>query len=92
MRSRKSPDYKKNFIFAFPNARIAQLVEHDLAKVGVAGSSPVSRSFFYYPLARVAELVDALDLKSSGHFGRTGSSPVPGTIQGKRQKIKGKDL
>ena len=30
--------------FAIPNARIAQLVEHDLAKVGVAGSSPVSRS------------------------------------------------
>ena len=27
-------------------ARIAQLVEHDLAKVGVAGPSPVSRSFF----------------------------------------------
>ena len=27
-----------------PLARIAQLVEHDLAKVGVAGSSPVSRS------------------------------------------------
>ena len=27
-----------------PDARIAQLVEHDLAKVGVAGSSPVSRS------------------------------------------------
>ncbi len=26
------------------NARIAQLVEHNLAKVGVAGSSPVSRS------------------------------------------------
>ena len=26
------------------NARVAQLVEHDLAKVGVAGSSPVSRS------------------------------------------------
>ena len=26
------------------NAKIAQLVEHDLAKVGVAGSSPVSRS------------------------------------------------
>ncbi len=24
-------------------ARVAQLVEHDLAKVGVAGSSPVSR-------------------------------------------------
>ena len=25
-------------------ARVAQLVEHDLAKVGVAGSSPVCRS------------------------------------------------
>ena len=38
-------------------ARVAQLVEHDLAKVGVAGSSPVFRSsdesricsgFFYF--------------------------------------------
>ncbi len=29
-------------------AGIAQLVEHDLAKVGVAGSSPVSRSIFLY--------------------------------------------
>ena len=27
------------------NARVAQLVEHNLAKVGAAGSSPVSRSF-----------------------------------------------
>ena len=27
-------------------AEIAQLVEHDLAKVGVAGSSPVFRSTF----------------------------------------------
>ena len=27
-----------------PHAGIAQLVEHNLAKVGVAGSSPVSRS------------------------------------------------
>ena len=36
---------KKYFTFALPNqAGIAQLVEHDLAKVGVAGSSPVSRS------------------------------------------------
>ena len=26
------------------NARVAQLVEYDLAKVGAAGSSPVSRS------------------------------------------------
>ena len=37
------------------DAKIAQLVEHDLAKVGVAGSSPVFRS-----LVRMAELVDAL--------------------------------
>ena len=29
-----------------PNAGIAQLVEHDLAKVGVASSSLVSRSIF----------------------------------------------
>ena len=27
-------------------ATVAQLVEYDLAKVGVAGSSPVSRSYF----------------------------------------------
>ena len=31
------------------NARVAQLVERDLAKVEAAGSSPVSR-FFYLPL------------------------------------------
>ncbi len=30
--------------FCRRNAKIAQLVEHDLAKVGVAGSSPVFRS------------------------------------------------
>ncbi len=53
------------------------MVEHDLAKVGVAGSSPVFRSFFL--AARVAELVDALDLKSSGLLGCAGSSPAPGT-------------
>ena len=39
-------DIKIIYIFALPkgNAKIAQLVEHDLAKVGVAGSSPVFRS------------------------------------------------
>ena len=31
-------------IFALLNAKVAQLVEHDLAKVGVAGSNPVFRS------------------------------------------------
>ena len=29
------------------NAKVAQLVEHDLAKVGVAGSNPVFRSIFF---------------------------------------------
>ena len=38
-----------------PKAKIAQLVEHNLAKVGVAGSSPVFRSN-----AQMAESVDAL--------------------------------
>ena len=47
------------------NAGIAQLVEHDLAKVGVAGSSPVFRSFIVYHAAMV-ELVDTRDLKSLG--------------------------
>jgi hypothetical protein len=31
-----------------PDAGIAQLVEHDLAKVGVASSSLVSRSKFFF--------------------------------------------
>ena len=31
------------------HARVAQLVERDLAKVEAAGSSPVSRSFFLNP-------------------------------------------
>ena len=30
------------------NARVAQLVERDLAKVEAAGSSPVSRSFYFH--------------------------------------------
>ncbi len=35
---------KNSSIFATANAKVAQLVEHDLAKVRVAGSSPVFRS------------------------------------------------
>ena len=35
---------KSKTIFALAIAKIAQLVEHNLAKVGVAGSSPVFRS------------------------------------------------
>jgi len=56
-------------------AEVAHLVEHDLAKVGVAGSSPVFRSkkkssvfpggfFFNNSVTRVVELVDTQDLKS----------------------------
>jgi hypothetical protein len=37
-------DIRKNSYFCPGIAGVAQLVEHDLAKVGVAGSSPVSRS------------------------------------------------
>ena len=48
---------RKMCTFAIANAEIAQLVEHNLAKVGVAGPSPVFRSFF---VGEVAELVDAL--------------------------------
>ena len=66
-----------------PNAKIAQLVEHDLAKVGVAGSSPVFRSSFFYFLltrllkllkqsAKIAQLVEH-DLAK---VGVAGSSPV----------------
>ena len=48
-------------------AEIAQLVEHDLAKVGVAGSSPVFRSFQSFSTqAAMVELVDTRDLKSLG--------------------------
>ena len=46
------------------NAKIAQLVERDLAKVEVAGSNPVFRSQ-KSQYARMVKLVDTLDLKSS---------------------------
>ena len=56
-------------------AEIAQLVEHDLAKVGVASSSLVFRS----KVARMVESVDTRDLKSLGHCGCAGSSPASST-------------
>ena len=85
----------ENEVFLRPpkqNAGVAQLVEHDLAKVGVAGPSPVFRSksrnagfffrhsFFKAFFAQVVELVDTKDLKSFDHCGRAGSSPAPGTF------------
>ena len=62
------------------HAKVAQLVEHDLAKVGVAGPNPVFRSrnaglpsgvltspdFIRGIDALVVELVDTQDLKSCG--------------------------
>ena len=58
------------------------MVEHNLAKVGVAGSNPVSRStstVLFRTNARVVELVDTPDLKSCALFGRAGSSPASST-------------
>ena len=48
-------------------AKVAQLVEHDLAKVRVAGSNPVFRSN-----AVIAQLVEHVPSK----YGVAGSNPV----------------
>ena len=59
-------------------AGIAQLVEHDLAKVGVAGSSPVSRSIFIYSQRKggIAKLAKARVCKTL----IPGSSPGAASI------------
>ena len=75
-------DIIKLLIFApvKQNAEIAQLVEHNLAKVRVAGSSPVFRSTLREEVdARMVESVDTRDLKSLGHCGCAGSSPASST-------------
>ncbi len=41
MQPQREKGFPKKF---FKNAKVAQLVEHDLAKVGVAGPNPVFRS------------------------------------------------
>ncbi len=57
-------------------ARVAQLVEHDLAKVGVAGSSPVSRS------------EDASERRHR-YFGPTASvATLPGWWNGRHEGLK----
>ena len=61
------------------NAEIAQLVEHDLAKVGVAGPSPVFRST-HKSNAQMAESVDALVSNTSGAI-HPGSIPGLGTTE-----------
>ena len=64
-------------------AEIAQLVEHNLAKVRVASSSLVFRSCFFEMMelsfAQVAELVDA-HVSGACVERHAGSSPVLGTM------------
>ena len=67
LQSQKRKAFLENF--ASNHAKIAQLVEHNLAKVRVAGSSPVFRSLLN---AKVAQLVEH-DLPK---VGVAGSSPV----------------
>ena len=67
-------------------AEIAQLVEHNLAKVRVASSSLVFRSFYEMiaiTYAQVAELVDA-HVSGACVERHAGSSPVLGTLFVKR--------
>ena len=59
-------------------AEIAQLVEHNLAKVGVAGPSPVFRSNSNVYHAAMVELVDA-HVSGACVERHAGSSPVLGT-------------
>ncbi len=73
-------DPQKRGRIIYNNARIAQLVEHDLAKVGVAGSNPVSRSeesekehscsfFIHQTGCSDGGMVDTPDLKSCACMG-----------------------
>ena len=55
------------------------MVEHNLAKVRVASSSLVFRSFFDLIIAQVAELVDA-HVSGACVERHAGSSPVLGTL------------
>ena len=95
--SEKSLEIKKKAVPLQPQSRemllikdfkaeIAQLVEHNLAKVGVAGPSPVFRSIIFVLnqdrfkfRAQVAELVDA-HVSGACVSQRAGSSPVLGTV------------
>ena len=69
-------------------AEVAHLVEHDLAKVGVAGSSPVFRSAIpsvmrdgiFFTTALVVELVDTQDLKSCSPKKRVRVRFPPGAL------------
>ena len=73
--------FKNNAYLCIAIAKIAQLVEHNLAKVGVAGSSPVFRSkrtmkyinlWKEIRIAKIAQLVE----HNLAKVGVAGSSPV----------------
>ena len=74
------------------------MVEHDLAKVGVAGSSPVFRSkfhlhfamefFFKISVALVVELVDTQDLKSCWQQCQCGSDSRLGHLKSSSYEVK----
>ena len=63
--------------FADP-AKVAQLVEHDLAKVGVAGSNPVFRSFSGAGMPRNKSPVCNWSICDSSSVGRAPSFQVGG--------------
>ena len=58
------------------------MVEHNLAKVGVAGPSPVFRSLVEQKRALGAQVAELVDAHVSGACAarRAGSSPVLGTL------------
>ena len=70
--------------FATAIAEIAQLVEHNLAKVGVASSSLVFRSMLKSCIADKAQVAELVDAHVSGACveRHAGSSPVLGTLVG----------
>ncbi len=76
-------------------AEVAQLVEHNLAKVGVAGSNLVFRSLFiplrrdFFLVALVVELVDTQDLKSCSPQREYGFDPRLGHIMDSEDFLKG---
>ena len=49
-----------------PDAGVAQLVEHELPKLGVAGSNPVARSSFYKGVLCEAAQLTVIRLPISG--------------------------
>ena len=67
-------------ILHLENAEIAQLVEHNLAKVGVASSSLVFRSKAVICRCPGGGMVDAL-VSGASVERRAGSSPVLGTLE-----------